>query len=72
MLGEKEVDSAYVANFCPKSCEICDIHLDSRDLDLGIGLPQTAPDIDDKSVRNKVRAHESGRVLFRLLRQRYQ
>ena len=56
MSGNNEVDSAYVAEFCPKSCGICDIHLDHRDLELGLGLPQYAPDIDDKGVRQKVKA----------------
>jgi hypothetical protein len=55
--GEHDIDSAFITEFCPNSCQVCDIFLDGRDLvTLDIGLPQTAPDIDDKVVYNKVRA----------------
>ena len=42
--------------FCPSTCGVCDIHLDHRDMDLNLGLPQSAPDIADKHTYNKIRA----------------
>jgi hypothetical protein len=59
------VDAAFVIEFCPVSCGVCDIHLDARDLDLGIGMPQQFQDppleilnldLSYKEARNRVRS----------------
>lgn len=35
---------------------MCDIHLDDRDFSLNLGLPQSAPDISDKQIKNRIKA----------------
>ena len=36
----RRTTGAYIVELCPVACKTCDIHLDDRDIDLGIGLPQ--------------------------------
>ncbi|VEU34135.1 unnamed protein product [Pseudo-nitzschia multistriata] len=49
----KKLTGAYIVEMCPKACKVCDIHLDDRDIDLGIGLPQSFPGMeDDKELFN--------------------
>lgn len=45
-----------MVEFCPKSCNVCDIHLDNSDFSLNLGLPQSAPDINDKQVFNRIKS----------------
>lgn len=45
--GPYEIDAPFVVEFCPKSCGTCQIHLDERDWKLGMGFPQTAPEVND-------------------------
>ena len=57
----KEVDGhvqtgAYIVELCPMACKTCDIHLDDRDIELGIGLPQ------------KYEGMETDKELFNLLK----
>jgi hypothetical protein len=57
----KEVDGhmqtgAYIVELCPMACKTCDIHLDDRDIELGIGLPQ------------KYEGMETNKELFNLLK----
>jgi ShK domain-like len=55
--GGWEVNAAYVIHFCPLACNVCDIHLDQRDITLGLGLPQSAPGMeDDRDMFNHIRA----------------
>jgi len=54
--GKNVIDAAYVVEFCPKSCGVCDIHLDDRDFSLGLGLPQKFPDISNKHIRNRIKS----------------
>jgi hypothetical protein len=51
-----DINNAFVIEFCPKSCNVCDIKLDKRDLSLNLGIPQTAPDIADKQIFNRIKA----------------
>lgn len=47
------ITGAYVVEMCPKACNTCDITLDDRDLNLGIGLPQSFEGMDeDKELFN--------------------
>ena len=47
---------AYVVEFCPKACNTCDIHLDDRDITLGLGVPQSFPAMDDdKELKNFIK-----------------
>lgn len=47
------ITGSYVVQMCPKACKVCDIHLDDRDIDLGIGLPQSFPGMEnDKELFN--------------------
>ncbi len=49
----KKMTGAYVVEMCPLSCQTCDIHLDDRDIDLGIGLPQSYDGMEtDKELFN--------------------
>jgi len=49
----KVITGAYVVALCPAACKTCDIHLDDRDIDLGIGLPQSFEGMDtDKELFN--------------------
>lgn len=34
-------------HFCPLACNVCDISLHDADIALGIGLPQSAPGMED-------------------------
>lgn len=52
--GEHAINNAYVIEFCPESCGVCDIHLDVRDYGLLMGFPQTAPDMDEPFMRQRV------------------
>lgn len=53
----KLMTGAYVVEFCPKACNVCDIHLDDRDIDLGIGLPQSFPGMEtDKELFNLIKS----------------
>lgn len=45
--GSFQINAAYIIEFCPKACNVCDIHLDERDMSLGLGLPQEAPGMED-------------------------
>lgn len=50
------ITGAYVVEMCPAACKTCDVHLDDRDLDLGIGLPQSYPGMEsDKELFNLLR-----------------
>jgi uncharacterized protein YuzB (UPF0349 family) len=42
-----EINGAYVVHFCPLACNVCDISLDDTDITLGLGLPQSAPGMED-------------------------
>jgi len=42
----KVITGAYVVEMCPAACKACGIHLDDRDIDLGIGLPQSFDGMD--------------------------
>lgn len=47
------INGAYVVELCPLACKTCDIYLDDRDIDLGIGLPQSFEGMDtDKELFN--------------------
>ena len=47
------ITGAYVVEMCPSACKTCDIYLDDRDIDLGIGLPQSFTGMDtDKELFN--------------------
>jgi len=49
----KPITGAYVVEVCPAACQTCDIHLDDRDIDLGVGLPQSFKGMDtDKELFN--------------------
>mmetsp|Transcript_5111 Transcript_5111/g.14850 ORF Transcript_5111/g.14850 Transcript_5111/m.14850 type:complete len:267 (-) Transcript_5111:261-1061(-) len=57
MKNGKKITGAYVIEFCPKACNVCDVHLDDRDIDLGIGLPQSYPGMEtDKELRNLLKS----------------
>ncbi|KAG7339082.1 ShK domain-like protein [Nitzschia inconspicua] len=58
--GGFDINAAYIVEFCPKACNVCDIHLDERDMSLNLGLPQEAPGMEDD------------RHLFHLLRAKVQ
>ena len=50
------ITGAYVVEMCPAACKVCDIHLDERDINLGIGLPQSFPGMeDDKELFNLIK-----------------
>ena len=55
-MGDRTINNAYIIEFCPESCGVCDIHLDARDFGLLMGFPQTAPDLDDPFMRQRVKA----------------
>jgi len=40
MMNGRYTTGAYIVEMCPLSCQTCEVHLDDRDIDLGIGLPQ--------------------------------
>jgi hypothetical protein len=47
------ITGSYVVEMCPAACQTCDIHLDDRDIDLGIGLPQSYTGMEsDKELFN--------------------
>jgi len=51
--GDNLITGAFVVEMCPVACKTCDIHLDDRDIDLGIGLPQSYDSMDtDKELTN--------------------
>lgn len=50
------VNNAFVIEFCPASCGVCDIHLDARDFSLNMGFPQTAPDIEEPFLVQRLKA----------------
>jgi len=55
--GSFTINGAYLIEFCPRACNVCDIHLDERDMSLNLGLPQAAPGMDtDKHLYNHLRA----------------
>lgn len=55
--GAFNINAAWLIEFCPYSCKVCDIHLDERDLELGLGLPQEVPGMEtDRQLRNHLRA----------------
>lgn len=49
----KVMTGAYVVELCPAACKACGIHLDDRDINLGIGVPQKYNGMDtDKELFN--------------------
>jgi hypothetical protein len=58
--GPFTIDAPFVVEMCPKSCGVCNIHLDERDWKLGMGFPQTAPEIsdflDEQRIRQRLKA----------------
>mmetsp|Transcript_3048 Transcript_3048/g.6567 ORF Transcript_3048/g.6567 Transcript_3048/m.6567 type:complete len:293 (+) Transcript_3048:66-944(+) len=57
VIDGKKMTGAYVIEFCPKACKVCDIHLDDRDIDLGIGLPQSFDGMkNDKELFNLLKS----------------
>jgi hypothetical protein len=55
--GSFQINAAYLVEFCPKACNVCDIHLDERDMSLGLGLPQEAAGMeDDRHLFHHIRA----------------
>ena len=54
--GEHTINNAFIVEFCPKSCNVCDINLDIRDVNLHLGFPQTAPDMDEPFIEQRVKA----------------
>eukprot|EP00536_Pseudo-nitzschia_multiseries_P003474 jgi/Psemu1/185954/e_gw1.54.44.1 len=57
MKNGQKVTGAYVVEFCPKACNVCDVHLDDRDIDLGIGVPQSYPGMEtNKELRNLLKS----------------
>lgn len=55
MKGDSIINSAFVVDFCPKACGVCDIRLDELDFKLGMGFFQTAPDVDDPYIRSRLK-----------------
>lgn len=54
--GTWVMTGAYVVEFCPKACNTCDIHLDDRDITLGVGVPQSFPGMEeDKELKNFIK-----------------
>ena len=54
------ITGAYVVELCPLACKTCDIHLDDRDIDLGIGLPQSYKGMEnDKELFNLLKGKVS-------------
>jgi len=47
--GSYTIDAPYIVEMCPESCKVCNIHLDERDWKLGMGFPQSAPELTDAS-----------------------
>jgi ShK domain-like len=45
--GQYTIDAPFVVEMCPRSCGVCNIHLDERDWNLGMGFPQSAPELGD-------------------------
>ena len=55
--GAYQINAAYIIEFCPNACNVCDIHLDERDMSLNLGLPQEAPGMEtDPHLINLLRA----------------
>lgn len=51
--GNNLITGAFIVELCPVACKTCDIHLDDRDIDLGIGVPQSYDGMDtDKELFN--------------------
>lgn len=49
------INGPFVVEFCPQSCGVCDITLTDQDWGLGLGFPQTAPDLDENWMENRIR-----------------
>lgn len=66
--GPYMINAPFVVEFCPKSCGVCDIHLSEQDWNLGLGFPQTAPDLDENWMDYRIRAYvaETRRYLLTL------
>lgn len=57
MMNGRLTTGAYIVEMCPLSCQTCDIHLDDRDIDLGIGLPQSYHGMEtDKELFNLLKS----------------
>lgn len=50
------INAPFVVEFCPQSCGVCDIQLSPDDWNLGLGFPQTAPDLDENRMGHRIRA----------------
>ncbi len=50
------INAPFVVEFCPQSCGVCDIQLNENDWKLGLGFPQTAPDVDEPMMEHRIRA----------------
>ena len=70
--GAFTIDAPFVVEMCPRSCGVCNIHLDERDWKLGMGFPQTAPElsdpVDDLHIKQRLKAKvaETAAYILRL------
>jgi hypothetical protein len=54
--GPFTINAPFVVEFCPQSCGVCDITLENEDWQLGLGFPQTAPDLDEPYMEYRLKA----------------
>ena len=62
LVNDRMMTGAYIVEMCPVACKTGDIHLDDRDIDLGIGLPQSFEGMDeDKELLNLLKSKISSK-----------